>query len=69
MFAEKHNMGVFGMLAVLNRYKVILILLSIVLFILILWLFIAGAGKNKKPVRGVFVIEQRAEEYLLKGEI
>lgn len=56
------------MLAILNRYKVYLILLSVVLFILILWLLITEAGRSKEPTRGVFVIEQQAEDQLLKEE-
>jgi len=56
------------MLAILNRYKVLFILLSIILFILALWLFITEAGRNERPTRGVFVIEQQTGDQYLKEE-
>lgn len=56
------------MLAILNRYKVIFILLSIILFILALWFLITESGRNERPTRGVFVIEQQAGDQHIKEE-
>ena len=44
------------MLAVLNKHKTLLIILSLILLALLFWLFIAGQSRDKDPIRGVFVL-------------
>lgn len=45
------------MLAVINRYKLFLIILSLILLTVLLWLFISGQEGEGDPSRGVFVLE------------
>lgn len=44
------------MLAVINRYKLFLIILSLILLAVLLWMFISGQGSDSDPSRGVFVL-------------
>lgn len=46
------------MLAVLDRYKAFLIILSVIALTILLWLFISAQDKDKVPSRGVFVLHQ-----------
>ena len=55
------------MLAVLNRYRIFLVILTLILLVVLIWLFLAGQGKSKVPSRGVFVLEHRIETELEGG--
>lgn len=50
------------MLAVLNKHKTLLIILSFILLASLIWLFIAGQGRDKDPTRGVFVLNNINQE-------
>ena len=45
------------MLAILNKYKILFIILSLVLLAVLLWLAVSALGRDKTPSRGVFVLE------------
>jgi len=47
------------MLAVLNKYKLLFIIISFLLLAVLLWMFFFGQGKDKIPSRGVFVLEMQ----------
>lgn len=57
------------MLAVLNKYKIFLILVTLILLIVLAWLVIDGLGKNKTPSRGVFVLEHSICSGLVEGGV
>jgi hypothetical protein len=44
------------LLAILNRYKAVFIILTLLLLALLIWMIIIGADNDKIPSRGVFVI-------------
>lgn len=46
------------MLAVLDRYKAFLIILSVIVLAILLWLFIGAQDGDKLPSRGVFVLNR-----------
>jgi hypothetical protein len=46
------------MIAVIQRYKLLIIILSFIVFVLLLWLFVTRLNVNKIPSRGVFVIQE-----------
>lgn len=46
------------MLAVLDRYKAFLIILSVIVLAILLWLFISAQDGDKLPSRGVFVLNR-----------
>lgn len=46
------------MLAILNRYKAVLIILSLVMIALLIWMLVIGTDRDKIPLRGVFVINR-----------
>lgn len=56
------------MVQVLQRYRVAIIIASLVLFGLLMWLFLTRQSTGKIPSRGVFVMEvERFAENLYKG--
>jgi hypothetical protein len=57
------------MLAVLNKYKIFLILITLILLIVLAWLIIDGQGRNKTPTRGVFVLNQSSFSMLSDGGV
>lgn len=44
------------MLAVLSRYKLFLIILTLIVLAVLIFLFISGQNSEKIPSRGVFVL-------------
>lgn len=44
------------MLAVLDRYKAFLIVLTFIALVILLWFFISARDGDKVPSRGVFVL-------------
>lgn len=46
------------MMEVLHRYRLFIIVISLILFILLFWLFLSGQNAGKVPSRGVFVIRE-----------
>lgn len=44
------------MLAVLNRYKLFLIILTLIVLAVLIFLFVSGQNSGKIPSRGVFVL-------------
>lgn len=46
------------MLAVLDRYKAFLIILSVIALAILLWLLISMRDVDKTPSRGVFVMSR-----------
>jgi hypothetical protein len=61
------RMAVDIMLAVLNRYKIFIIILMGVILAALLWMLISGLGKNKIPSRGVFVMQKLIENRISEG--
>jgi len=51
------------MLAVLNRYRLFLVILIIIIIAALIWAYIMVQGGNKTPSRGVFVVEQTGYVY------
>ena len=45
------------MLAVINRYRALFILLMLAVLAALLWLFISMMGDSKVPSKGVFVLD------------
>ena len=60
-YLRNKNIGkerVLYMLAILNKYKILfIILLSLVILAVLLWLAVSALGQDKTPSRGVFVLE------------
>lgn len=59
-YLRNKNIGkeqVLYMLAILNKYKILFIILSLVLLAVLLWLAVSALGRDKTPSRGVFVLE------------
>lgn len=48
------------MLTVINRYKFLLIILSLILLALLIWYFTAGQKSDNNPSRGVYVMAKAA---------
>ncbi|MEN6313568.1 MAG: hypothetical protein ABFD25_04885 [Clostridiaceae bacterium] len=44
------------MLAIINRYKLFLIIIALVLLAVLIWMIAAGQGEKGDPSRGVFVL-------------
>ena len=55
------------MLAVLNRYRVFFIILSLILLAILLWMVITGLDKDKVPSRGVFVLAGSVKNTITEG--
>ncbi len=46
------------MLAILNRYKALLVVFVLIALAALIWLFVSGQSNNKVPSKGVFVMER-----------
>ncbi|NLV36123.1 MAG: hypothetical protein GXY17_05545 [Clostridiaceae bacterium] len=57
------------MLAVINRHKVIFIIMTIIIMVLLAWLFMGNQQTDNIPSRGVFVLDNILPQDMQGGGI
>lgn len=57
------------MLAVINRHKVIFIIMTIIIMVLLAWLFMGNQQTDDIPSRGVFVLDNILPQDMQGGGI